>query len=220
MKGGRGMLREMDFYLVTDSGLSSHGTLFDVVAALREGCSIVQYREKEKSTREMVAEAIQLKELCAGRALFIVNDRLDVAQASEADGVHIGQDDMPFEIARRIMGPGRIIGLTVHDAAEAREAQRLGADYVGLSPIFETGTKKDAGRACGVGVVAEVRRVVSLPIVVIGGITKSNAASAIEAGADAAAAISAVVCADDPAGEVREFRKIINGAKGNTNSGE
>ena len=207
------MLREMDFYLVTDSGLSSHGTMHDVRAAIAAGCRVVQYREKEKSTREMVEEALRLKALCAGKALFIVNDRVDVALASDADGVHIGQDDMPFETARRLLGPERIIGLTVHDVPEAREAQRLGADYAGLSPIFETGTKKDAGRARGVGVITEVRRVITLPIVVIGGISRDNAAAAIQAGADAAAAISAVVCAEDPAAEVREFREIVRRAK-------
>jgi thiamine-phosphate pyrophosphorylase len=213
MTDRRSMLREMDFYLVTDSGLSLHGTMHDVGAAIREGCSIVQYREKEKSTREMVVEASGVKELCAGRSLFLVNDRVDVALASDADGVHIGQDDMPFEIARRLLGPDRIIGLTVHDVPEALEAERLGADYVGVSPIFETGTKKDAGRACGVNMITEVRRAVHLPIVVIGGIATSNVASVIEAGADAAVAISAVVCSDDPAAEVREFREIIGKAK-------
>ncbi len=213
MKDGREFLREMDFYLVTDSGLSCRGTMHDVDAALRAGCCIVQYREKEKSTREMVEDALRLRELCAGRALFLVNDRVDVALASGADGVHIGQDDMPFGTARRILGPESIIGLTVHDIPEAVEAQRMGADYVGLSPIFETGTKKDAGRACGVGAIAGVRRAIDLPIVVIGGISGDNAASTIEAGADAVAAISAVVCAEDPAAEVRKFREIIGKEK-------
>lgn len=213
MKDRRSMLREMDFYLVTDSGLSSHGTMHDVESALREGCRIVQYREKEKNTREMVEEAIKVKELCAGRALFLVNDRVDVALASDADGVHIGQEDMPFGIARRLLGPDRIIGLTVHNVPEALEAELLGADYVGVSPIFETGTKKDAGCACGVDAITDVRRAIHLPIVVIGGIAKGNVASTIDAGADAAAAISAVVSSEDPAAEVREFRRIIGKAK-------
>lgn len=217
MKNGREFLREMDFYLVTDSGLSCRGTMHDVDAALRAGCCIVQYREKEKSTREIVEEALRLRELCAGRALFLVNDRVDVALASGADGVHIGQDDMPFETARRILGPESIIGLTVHDIPEAVEAQRMGADYVGLSPIFETGTKKDAGRACGVGAIVGVRSAIDLPIVVIGGISGDNASSTIEAGADAVAAISAVVCAEDPAAEVRKFREIIEREKARRN---
>ncbi len=213
MTDRRRFLDSMDCYLITDSGLSRRGTVHDVERAVSAGCAVVQYREKNKSTREMVAEARALSALCAGRALFLVNDRLDVALASGADGVHIGQDDMPFSDARRLLGPDRIIGLTVHDLAEAEEAVRLGADYVGLSPIFATSTKKDAGRACGVERIAEVRRRISLPIVVVGGITRENAAETVRMGADAVAAISAVVCADDVAAEVRAFREIVIEAK-------
>ena len=204
----------MDFYLVTDSGLSRRGTAHDVAAALDAGCAVVQYREKAKGTRAMVEEARRLRALCAGRALFLVNDRVDVALAADADGVHIGQDDMALADARRLLGPERIIGLTVHTVAEALDAGRTGADYIGLSPIFPTGTKADAGDACGVGMIAEVRRAVRLPIVVIGGITKANAAKTVRAGADGVVAISAVVCAEDAAAEVRAFREIIRAAKG------
>ncbi len=207
------LLRSMDFYFVTDSGLSRRGTVHDVKQALEAGCAVIQYREKEKSTRMMVEEARRLREMCGGRVVFLVNDRIDVALAADADGVHIGQEDMPFEIARKLLGPNRIIGLTVHDIPEALEAERLGADYIGLSPIFHTSTKKDAGIARGVGLIAEVRQRIHMPIVVIGGITRENVAETIRAGADAAAAISAVVCAGDVESEVREFRKIIREAK-------
>jgi thiamine-phosphate pyrophosphorylase len=211
----RHFLRHMEFYLVTDSGLSRRGTYHDVERALEAGCTLIQYREKKKNTREMVEEARRLGELCAGRAIFLVNDRIDVALAADADGVHIGQEDMPFGIARRLLGPERIIGLTVHNVSEAVEAERLGADYVGLSPIFETSTKTDAGLACGVGMISEVRRQISIPIVVIGGISKINVSDTIRAGANAAVAISAVVCAQDVTSEVWEFRNIIRGAKKN-----
>lgn len=207
------LLRHMDFYLVTDSGLSLRGTFHDVERALEAGCTVVQYRGKEKCTREMVEEARRLRTICAGLALFLVNDRIDVALAADADGVHIGQEDMPFEIARRLLGPERIIGLTVHNAAEALDAERLGADYVGLSPIFATSTKKDAGSACGVGMISEVKQHIRIPVVVIGGISKANVADTIRAGADAAVAISAVVCAEDVQSEVCAFRKIIRKAK-------
>ncbi len=203
------LLSRMDYYLVTDSGLSLRGTPHDVEQSLEAGCAAIQYREKEKSVREMVEEAIRLNTLCEGRALFLVNDRVDVALAADADGVHIGQDDMPFELARRLLGPGRIIGLTVHDVAEALEAERIGADYVGLSPIFATSTKTDAGNACGVEMIAEVKRHIRIPIVVIGGISKANVAETVLAGADAAAAISAVVRAGDVRLEVAAFREII-----------
>ncbi len=213
MKGSK--LKYIDFYLATDSVHSRKGTLDDVEKALEAGCTIVQYREKEKNTKEMIEEALQIKNLCGERAVFLVNDRIDVALAVDADGVHIGQDDMPFETSRKILGNSKIIGLTVHNIDEAVEAESMGADYIGLSPVFETGTKKDAGRACGTGMIKQVRKHVSLPIVAIGGITKDNVVEVIKAGADAAVAISSVVCAADVYEEVRDFREIIKEAKEN-----
>jgi len=207
------ILKNMDFYLVTDSGLSRAGTVSDVERAVDAGCRIVQYREKRLDTRAMAGEAARLFELCAGRALFLVNDRIDVALAVGADGVHIGQDDMPFAIARRLLGPEKIIGLTVHNIAEAVEAELLGADYVGLSPIYETSTKADAGKGCGLETVRAVRGSVSIPIVAIGGLSRANTADVIRAGADAAVAISAVVRAPDVAAETAAFIELIRAAK-------
>ncbi len=206
-------LAAMDFYLVTDSRLTKHGVASDAAMAVCAGCAVVQYREKDAPTRRMIEEARVIRDICRNRALFLVNDRADVALASEADGVHLGQDDMSYADARHILGPNAVIGLTVHDEREAEEAERLGADYLGLSPIFPTGTKADAGEACGVGMIERVRALVAVPIVVIGGITKKNVAETILAGADAAVAISAVMKSDDTAREVREFREIIRRAK-------
>ena len=206
-------LNEIDFYLVTDSGLSRNGTLTDVKQALDAGCRIVQYREKQKSTKEMIEEAYKIKNICGTRAIFLVNDRVDVTMAVDADGVHIGQDDMPYEIARELLGMEKIIGVTVHDVEESFEAGNAGADYIGLSPIFETGTKKDAGIACGTSMIERVREELSLPIVAIGGIDKKNAGEVIRSGADAAVAISAVLCVDDVYKEVKNFIEIIQGMK-------
>ena len=202
-------LNEIDFYLVTDSKLSKKGVLSDVENALNAGCKIVQYREKNKSTKEMIKEAKKIKKKCEGKAIFLVNDRIDVALAVNSDGVHIGLDDMPFEIARKILGNEKIIGLTVHNLEESLEAEKIGADYIGLSPIFETGTKNDAGVACGIAMIKNVRKDVNLPIVAIGGINKENISQVIKAGADAAVAISAVVCSDDVYKEVCYFNRII-----------
>ena len=206
-------LNEINFYLVTDSGLSRNGTLTDVRQALDAGCRIVQYREKQKSTKEMIEEAYKIKNVCGTRAIFLVNDRVDVALAVDADGVHIGQDDMPYEIARELLGREKIIGVTAHDVEESIEAGRAGADYIGLSPIFETGTKKDAGEACGTSMIERVRGEVSLPIVAIGGIDRENVVEVIRSGADAAVAISAVLCADDVNREVKDFIEIIQDYK-------
>ena len=204
---------DMDFYLVTDSRLTRRSVREDVELAVAAGCGIVQYRVKDTPTRVMVEEARALMDICRGRALMLVNDRVDVALAAGADGVHIGQDDMAYADARRLLGPDAIIGVTVHDAAEASEATRLGADYLGLSPIFDTGTKADAGHGIGVDAIPPVRAITGLPIVAIGGINTGNTASVIRAGADAVAVVSAVVAADDPGAAVREFIRIVQAAK-------
>ena len=110
----------------------------------------------------MINEASEIKILCRSNAIFLVNDRVDVALAVDADGVHIGQDDMPFALARKLLGDEKIIGLTVHNGEESLEAENIGADYVGLSPIFQTSTKEDAGRACGMEMIKEVRKLMNL----------------------------------------------------------
>ncbi len=202
-------LNENEYYLVTDSKLSKKGTLSDVENALKAGCKIIQYREKNKSTKEMIKEAKKIKKKCEGKAIFLVNDRVDVALAVDSDGIHIGQDDIPFEIARRILGNEKIIGLTVHNLEEAVKAEKIGADYIGLSPIFETDTKNDAGTACGIEMIKKVRKSVNLPIVAIGGINKENVNEVIKTGADSVVAISAVLCSDDVYKEVSDFIRII-----------
>lgn len=207
------LLKVIDFYLVTDSGLSKKGTLSDVKEAVEAGCKIVQYREKNSSTKEMVTEAAEIKRICSDKAIFLVNDRIDVALAVDADGVHIGQEDMPIETARKLLGENKIIGLTVHNKEEAIEAEKKGADYIGLSPIFDTATKKDAGDGIGPGKIQEIKRSISIPIVVIGGINKENCESVVKNGADSLVAISAVVCSDDVKRETRSFIEIIRRKK-------
>ncbi len=214
MTGKKDLLAVIDFYLVTDSGLSKKGTLSDVQEAVAVGCRIVQYREKNKSTKEMIAEASQIKSICGADAIFLVNDRIDVALAVDADGVHIGQEDMPIDIARAILGADKVIGLTVHTISDAIEAERSGADYVGLSPIFDTATKSDAGTGIGTERIRDVKNAINIPVVAIGGINKQNCRSVIENGADSLVAISAVVCSDDVKRETQELIAVIKGASG------
>lgn len=211
------LLTEIDFYLVTDSVLSKKGTLSDVKKSVEAGCKIIQYREKNKSTKEMIDEASEIRRICIGRAIFLVNDRIDVALAVDADGVHIGQDDMPIETARKLLGADKIIGLTVHNVAEAIEAEKSGADYVGLGSIFDTSTKKDAGKGIGPASIREVKEAIKVPVVAIGGINKENCRRVVENGADSFVAISAVVCSDDVKRETIEFISIIREIK-NTGS--
>ncbi|MDD3318051.1 MAG: thiamine phosphate synthase, partial [Methanosarcina sp.] len=189
------------------------GTLSDVQEAVESGCRIVQYREKNKSTKEMVFEASEIKRICSDRAIFLVNDRIDVALAVDADGVHIGQDDMPIEKARKLLGEDKIIGLSVRNREEAIQAEKSGADYIGLGPIFDTATKKDAGEGIGPLKIKEVKAAIKLPIVAIGGINKENCESVVQNGADSLVAISAVVCSDDVKREIKYFIDTIQRIK-------
>ena len=161
----------------------------------------------------MVEEASEIKRICSGRAIFLVNDRIDVALAVDADGVHIGQDDMPVETARKILGEDKIIGLSVNDREEAVLAEKSGTDYVGLGPIFDTATKKDAGKGIGSFKIREVKDAIKLPVVAIGGINKENCESVIQNGADSLVAISAVVCSDDVKRETKYFIDMIQRIK-------
>jgi len=200
--------RVAGYYFVTDAALSRAGNESDVRSAERAGVALVQYRAKEGSTRALFREAEALRSICRA-SLFIVNDRLDLALAVGADGVHLGQDDLPCRVARRLLGPERIVGVSVLTAEEARVAERDGADYVGVSPVFDTRTKPDAGTAGGLEAVRAVRRAVAIPVVAIGGIDLGNAAEVLRAGADGVCAISAVVRASDVEAEIRKFQALF-----------
>lgn len=196
------------YYFITDSKLSRRGNISDVKNALKAGVEVVQYREKNATTIEMYREALKLKRICKD-IIFIVNDRIDIALAVNADGVHIGQDDMPFCVARKLLGKKKMIGVTVHSIEEAKEAENLGADYIGVSPIFATGTKKDAGKPVGIELIKKIKKQVSIPIIAIGGIDLSNAPSVVQAGADGLCAISAVVTKPDVKKEIEKFQKLF-----------
>lgn len=196
------------YYFITDSGLSRAGNESDVRQAQACGVRTVQYRNKNADTRQMYEEALRLREICRD-ALFLINDRIDIAEAVEADGVHLGQSDMPYRAARRMLGPEKIIGITVHNLAEALEAAELGADYLGVSPIFQTTTKQDAGRPAGIALLEEISTRVDLPLVAIGGINLDNALEVIRAGADGLCAISAVVAKEHAGEEITKIQELF-----------
>lgn len=163
-----------------------------VMAALEAGIRWIQYREKNETRRVIYKEALRLRQLTVEfGASLIVNDYADIAAAVEADGVHLGQDDLPLKEARKIMGE-RIIGISTHSLSEAMKAERDGADYIGFGPIFQTSTK-DAGEPKGVSVLEEIKRNVSVPVVAIGGVSLENLGSVLYAGADAVAVASAIL---------------------------
>jgi len=201
-------------YLVTDAGISLGRTPTQVVeAAIRGGVTMVQYREKSASTRRMMEEARELRQLCRAAGVpFIVNDRIDVALAVDADGVHVGQNDMPAPLARRLIGRGRILGVSAGDVDEARKAEEQGADYIGASPVFATPTKPDAPPPVGVDGLRRMVGAVSIPVVAIGGMNVENARSIILAGAAGVAVVSAIVGARDVEAAARAIREAIKEA--------
>jgi thiamine-phosphate diphosphorylase len=173
---------------------------------LAGGVGIIQLRAKETAAKEFLRLAREMRGLTrpAG-CLFIVNDRLDIALAAQADGVHLGQEDLPLAIARKLMGREKIIGISTHDLAQAKEAERGGADYIGFGPIFGTFTKDTGYSPRGLAMLKEIRKAVKIPIVAIGGITENNIPQVREAGADAAAIISDLMGAEDVAGKVKRI---------------
>jgi len=201
-------------YLVTDRTLCGDRLLEDLVRqALEGGAVYVQLREKYVSTRVFVEEAQKIKALTAQyRVPLIINDRLDVALAVKAEGVHIGQDDMPYAIARRLMGLRAIIGLSVENWDDVVKAQELDVDYLGVSPIFETPTKTDTKGSWGLEGLTRIKSYSRHPLVAIGGLNASNAEDTLKAGADCIAVVSAICAAPDPLRASRELHDIIDAA--------
>jgi len=184
-----------------------------VKEALEGGARTIQYREKDLSSLLMYREGLRIRELCQEyEARYIVNDRIDIALATKADGVHLGQNDLPLEIARSLLPEG-IIGVSGSTLQDALEAFSGGADYVGIGPIYPTTTKEDAGKPLGLDVLNKVRMKINIPIVAIGGINRQRVREVIEAGADSLAAISETVGRDVServTGFIREIRKWKN----------
>jgi thiamine-phosphate pyrophosphorylase len=198
------------YYFITDTKLSRAGNESDVRQAVECGVEVVQYRNKNAETRQMYEEAVRLREICRDSgSIFLINDRVDIALATQADGVHLGQSDMPCLAARKLLGQERIIGVTVHSLAESLQAESMGADYLGVSPIFQTATKLDAGKPAGIRLIEELRAQVEIPLIAIGGINHSNASEVVRAGADGLCAISCVVAKENVRDEIKKFQEIF-----------
>ncbi|WP_297956160.1 thiamine phosphate synthase [uncultured Desulfobulbus sp.] len=202
---------DYSLYLVTDRRLSlGRSTVEVVAAAVSGGVTCVQLREKHCSTREFLEEARRVRELLVGTGVpLIINDRLDVALAVAADGVHLGQNDMHISDARRLVGERLVIGISAESVADAIRAEAEGADYIGVSPVFTTPTKMDTAPPLGLEGLREIRRAVSLPLVAIGSIRHDNAAEVLRAGADGLAVVSAIVSAPCPRTAAAALRQQI-----------
>lgn len=201
-------------YVLTDEGLSRNRTNAEVVEeAIAGGADVIQFRDKEHDAGWLLQEALKLREITRKKGvLFIINDRVDLAMAADADGVHLGQDDLPLKYARKLLGKDRIIGISANNVEQAIQAEKDGADYIAVSAIFSTPTKPDAP-SLGLQAITEIKRSVSLPVVAIGGIKQENVAQVAEAGADCIAVISAVVSADDIKEAARKLRGKFLAAK-------
>ncbi len=194
-------------YVVTDATLiPGRGHAEVARAALAGGAAVIQLRDKQADAGVLLPLAREIGALCrASGALFIVNDRVDLALAADADGVHLGQTDLPIREARRLLGPGRLIGISVEDEQQVRAAQAAGADYLGVGAIYGSATKLDAGAPVGLEQIRRLRTVSHLPLVAIGGITRDRLPAVREAGADMAAVVGAVAAAPDPETVARDL---------------
>ena len=203
---------DLGVYLVTDPGMGP-GLEAAVRPALEAGVRLVQLRDKEASTRSLLRDAEALLELCREfDAKMLVNDRVDVALAVGAHGVHLGQDDMPTDTARRLLGENAVIGVSVRSPSEARLAQAQGADYLAANMVYATATKTDLSKPLGERGVARLRAASSLPLVAIGGIDASNAGRVVALGADGVAVVSAIMGASRPGRAAAELLSVVRGA--------
>jgi thiamine-phosphate pyrophosphorylase len=204
-----------ELYVITDEAIAgglSHGDI--ARRAIDGGADVIQLRDKDLSSRELTRIGRELRRITRKTGtFFIVNDRLDVALACDADCVHLGQDDMRADVARQIAPPGFIIGVSVGSVEEAVRAQKDGADYIAISPVFSTASKYDAGPGRGLDILREIRRKVSVPVIAVGGINTHNVRDVIAAGADGVAVISAVVGSPDIAKAARDIRALVSAAR-------
>jgi thiamine-phosphate pyrophosphorylase len=200
------------FQVLTDTILQTHFSHLELAElAIAGGADAIQFRQKSGPSKEMIRVAGQLKDLCRQSGVtFIVNDRLDWALASQAEGIHLGQEDFPIPLARKILGEKIIIGGSAGTLEEARQCLQEGADYVGFGPVFPTTSKPDAAPASGLDLLERVVREIPLPIIAIGGITEENIPRVMQTGAYGIAVISAVCCQKDPREAARNLRSLLD----------
>ena len=203
------MALDYSLYLVADTDFAGGRDLPALVdAAVRGGVTVVQLRAKSLGGRDFAGLALEISRRLAGTGVpLLINDRVDIALACGAAGIHLGQDDMPVPAARRILGPNAAIGVSVNTPEEAALAEREGADYVGAGPAFATSTKETPLAVLGPAGIGRIKRAVGIPVVAIGGISAGNAASLAAAGADGIAVVSAILGAPDPARAAEELTR-------------
>lgn len=206
------IIKNWHLYVITDEQLSKGKSHVEIAQlAIDGGADVIQLRDKTASSRKLYEDALAIRKITQqSNTIFIVNDRLDIALAVAADGVHVGQRDLPARIVRQLIGNDKILGVSAETLDQAIQAEKDGADYLGVGPIFEArSTKPDAGEPKGLLLLNTIREQCSIPIIAIGGITQFNARETIKAGADGIAVISAIVAADNIVTAARELKNIV-----------
>lgn len=209
-------MRDYSLYVLTDEHLSRRKSHVELARLAAEGgADVIQLRDKHLESRQLYETALEISKICRQHdVLFIVNDRVDIALAAKADGVHVGQGDIPAAVLMKFVPPDFIIGVSAGTAEEALRAEKDGADYVALSPVFDTSSKDDAGRGRGIEELKKMKQAVSIPVLAIGGINQDNIKEVIAAGADGAAVISAVVSQEDVTAAAASLKRLITEARG------
>jgi thiamine-phosphate pyrophosphorylase len=208
---GKRVFPETDIYCILSEEHSSGRDNIEVVKEMIDAdIKIIQYREKNKEMGEKYEQCLKIRKMTQSAGVFfIVNDHVDLAMMTEADGLHLGQEDLPIEAVKKIVGNDIVIGLSTHSPSQAKEAIARGADYIGVGPIYKTQTKKDVCDPVGLSYLDYVATMISIPFVAIGGIKAHNVSEVIKHGAGCVAMVTEIVGADDIAGKIKDIKNII-----------
>ena len=199
---------DCSLYLVTDGG-AGEKFYTTVEQAVQSGATMVQLREKMRNSREFYETALRIKKITSSHGVpLIINDRLDIALAVDAEGLHVGQEDLPVAVARKILGPDKILGATAATVRDAMAAERDGADYLGSGAVFPTSTKASKA-VLPMDILMQIKKALKIPVVAIGGITPGNMVPVLQAGVDGVAVVSAIMASSDPAAETEMFKKAL-----------
>jgi len=211
MMNRKEILKRARLYVLVDKKLLGERKVEDVIKRLvKSGVRMIQYRDKYADDGEFLNEATKIKKILRKpNVLYIINDRVDIALLIDADGVHVGQSDLPVPVARKLLGKNKIIGTSAENIKQARMAQKQGADYVGLGPIFYTTTKEKIPQPVGLDLIKQAKKELRIPFFSIGGINLDNLSSVINAGAKGIAVASAIVCSPDIAKTTKQFLKRL-----------
>ena len=205
------LLRESRLYVIVDKKVSGVRPIFNIVSKIKDlGADIIQLRDKESKKESILKEAYKLRKLLTNsQALFIINDYIDVAKIVDSDGIHLGQNDMPLDTARQLLGKEKIIGVSCHNLNQAIQAQKNGADYISIGPIFSTPTKPEY-KAVGLDLIRKVKRAIHIPFFVIGGINENNVNDITSQGVKRAAVCRAICRAKDIPSTIKKLSKILH----------